>query len=208
MATILRRLSYQYQWLFDSIVGISSLSVGGEARFRQLPLKGIIIRPDMKVLDLCCGSGQATEFLVNYSEHVVGLDADPLPLKRAQQRVPKAQYVQAWAENMPFPDNEFDVVHTSATLHEMEPEQLIQILQEVRRVLKPNGCFTQVDFHLPRNWLLRLNLYLFLWLFENDTAWYLVRLNLAQLLTRMGFEVTQFKLHAGGSLQVIHANKA
>ncbi|MEL6382733.1 MAG: class I SAM-dependent methyltransferase [Cyanobacteria bacterium J06626_18] len=168
MATFLRNLSYRYQWLFDLIVGISSLSVGGEAQFRQLPLKGVVIRPETKVLDLCCGSGQATEFLVKYSKHVVGLDADPLPLKRAKQQIPEASYVQAWAEAMPFVDDEFDVIHTSATL---------------------------------------LNLYLFLWLFENETAWSLVQLDLPELLTAMGFEVTKFKVHAGGSLQVMHGRK-
>jgi len=64
-----------------------------------------------------------------------------LSLKRAQQNVPQAHYVEAFAENMPFPDNQFDLVHTSAALHEMEPSQLRQILKEVYRVLKPAGVF-------------------------------------------------------------------
>jgi len=75
-----------------------------------------------------------------HSQDVTGLDAH-LSLKRAQQNVPQAHYVEAFAENMPFPDNQFDLVHTSA-LHEMEPSQLRQILKEVYRVLKPAGVFT------------------------------------------------------------------
>ncbi len=81
MATVMRSLSYRYQWLFDLIVRLTSLSVGGEARFRQLPLEGLVIHTDMKVLDLCCGSGQGTQFLVKRSRHVIGLDADSLTLK-------------------------------------------------------------------------------------------------------------------------------
>ncbi|KEI66738.1 D-xylulose 5-phosphate/D-fructose 6-phosphate phosphoketolase [Planktothrix agardhii NIVA-CYA 126/8] len=46
---------------------------------------------------------------------------------------------EAFAENMPFADNSFDLVHTSAALHEMNPEQLQQILNEVYRVLKREG---------------------------------------------------------------------
>lgn len=207
MATLLRSLSYRYQWLFDLIVGTSSLAVGGEPRFRQLPLVELTIDPEMKVLDLCCGSGQGTQYLVKQSSYVVGLDADPLPLKRAKQRVPEADYVQAWAERMPFPENEFDIVYTSATLHEMRPEQCLQIVQEVHRVLKPGGCFTQIDFHRPKNTILRFNLYLFLWLFENQTAWDFVRLNLPRVLTETGFEVRKFKLYAGGSLQLMQAVK-
>ncbi|MDX2217287.1 MAG: class I SAM-dependent methyltransferase [Oculatellaceae cyanobacterium bins.114] len=207
MATFLRSLSYRYQWLFDLIVGVSSFVVGGEPRFRQLPLEGLKIAPEMKVLDLCCGSGQGTQYLVERSHHVIGLDADLVPLQRAKQRVPRAQYVQAWAERMPFSDHEFDIVYTSATLHEMQPDQCLQILQEVHRVLKPGGCFTQVDFHRPKNPLLRLNLYLFLWLFENETAWSFVCLDLLDVLPKTGFEVRQFKLYAGGSLQLIQACK-
>ncbi|MBD2459946.1 class I SAM-dependent methyltransferase [Oscillatoria sp. FACHB-1407] len=207
MATVLRSLSYRYQWLFDLIVGMSSLAVGGEPRFRQLPLEGLEIYPEMKVLDLCCGSGQGTQYLVERSHHVIGLDADAVPLKRAKQRVPQAEYVQAWAEEMPFADNEFDIVYTSATLHEMQPEQCLQIVQEVHRVLKPGGCFTQIDFHRPKNWVFRLNLYGFLWLFEHQTAWDFVQLNLPNVLTEKGFVVKRFKRYAGGSLQLIQADK-
>jgi hypothetical protein len=43
LATILRPLSYQYQWLYDGISRLASLAVGGEARFRQLALEGLKI---------------------------------------------------------------------------------------------------------------------------------------------------------------------
>ncbi|HEY9813751.1 MAG TPA: class I SAM-dependent methyltransferase, partial [Candidatus Sericytochromatia bacterium] len=146
MATILRDWSYRYQWLYDAIAQISSVAVGGEARFRQLALQGLTIDSTTKILDLCCGSGQATKFLVQYSDNVTGLDASPLSLKRAQNNVPQAKYVEAFAEEMPFPDNQFDLVHTSVAMHEMQPEQLQNILKEVYRVLKPGGVFAVVDF--------------------------------------------------------------
>lgn len=135
MATVLRDWSYQYQWLYDGVSRLAALSVGGEGRFRRLPLQGLTIQPETKVLDLCCGSGQATQLLVQYSEDVTGLDASPLSLRRAQRNVPQAKYVEAWAEEMPFPENQFDLVHTSVAMHEMKPDQLRQILQEVYRVL-------------------------------------------------------------------------
>jgi len=70
---------------------------------------------------------------------------------------------------MPFPDNQFDLVHTSAALHEMEPSQL-QILKEVYRVLKPAGVFTLVDFHAPSNWVFWPGLSLFFVLFETRNS--------------------------------------
>ncbi len=207
MATILRDWSYRYQWLYDTIARLSALSVGGEARFRQLALQGLTINSHTQILDLCCGSGQATQFLVKSSQNVTGLDASPLSLKRAQQNVPQAKYVEAFAEKMPFADNIFDVVHTSTALHEMEAEQLRLIIKEVHRVLQPGGMFTLVDFHHPTNPLFIPALSVFLWLFETHTAWQLLKTDLPALLAKSGLKVDERKLYAGGSLQVIQARK-
>ena len=207
MGTILRTWSYQYQWLYDGISAIAALSVGGEARFRKLSLQDLIIRGDTKVLDLCCGSGQATSVLVQRSQDVTGLDASPLSLERAKKNVPQAQYVEALAEEMPFPDNLFDLVHTSVAMHEMRPKQLRQIIEEVYRVLKPGGIFTMVDFHRPTNPLFWPGVAIFLLLFETETAWQLLDTDLVGLLKEIGFEAKEPKLYAGGSLQVIQARK-
>lgn len=208
MATILRDWSYRYQWLYDGFSRLAALSVGGERRFRQLALAGVSIAPETNVLDLCCGSGQATQFLVARSRHVTGLDASPLSLQRARKNLPQATYVEAFAEAMPFPDGQFDVVHTSAALHEMESSQLQQILREVHRVLRSGGTFTLVDFHRPTNPLFVPGLSLFLLLFETETAWALIQTDLVALLEAIGFQVMQQTLYAGGSLQVIQAKKA
>lgn len=207
MATFLRPLSYRYQWLYDLISRTAALSVGGEKRFRHLALKGLTIHSEMKILDLCCGSGQTTQFLVNYSKQVTGLDASPRSLQRARKNVPEAHYVEAWAEDMPFEDNWFDLVHTSAAMHEMTPQQLQEILQEAHRVLKPGGYFTLIDFHQPTNFALWPGLALFLWLFETETAWQLLQTDLSALLTKIGFQLVEPSLYAGGSLQVIQAQK-
>jgi ubiquinone/menaquinone biosynthesis C-methylase UbiE len=207
MATIFRDWSYRYQWFYDSISRLAALSVGGEGRFRQLALQGLTIHSDSQVLDLCCGSGQTTEFLVKLSQNVTGLDASPKSLQRARQNVPLASYVEAFAEQMPFADNLFDVVHTSVALHEMQPQQLRKIINEVYRVLKPGGVFTLVDFHAPTNPIFWPGVSVFLLLFETETAWELLKTDLAELLAEIGFEVGEPILYAGGSLQVIQAKK-
>ncbi len=207
MATFLRPLSYRYQWLYNSISRLAALGVGGEQRFRRLALEGLAIAPNAQILDLCCGSGQATQILVEHSPHVTGLDASPLSLHRAQQNVPQATYVEAFAEAMPFGDHQFDLIHTSAALHEMNAAQLQQILSEVQRVLKPGGIFALVDFHRPTNPLFVPGIALFLWLFETDTAWALLRMDLAGAIAQTGLHVIRHRFLAGGSLQVIHAQK-
>lgn len=207
MATILRAWSYRYQRLYDTVSGLAALSVGGEGKFRELTLQGLTINPETKILDLCCGSAQATQVLVKYSHDVTGLDASPLSLNRARKNVPQAKYVEAFAEQMPFPDNQFDLVHTSVALHEMTSKQLEQIINEVYRVLKPGGVFTLIDFHTPTNWLFWPGVSLFLWLFETETAWQLLKTDLVGLLEKIGFKLQNRTFHAGGSLQVIQVQK-
>ena len=102
MATILRDLSYRHQWLYGGISDIASLSLGGRKSFRQFAFRNLAISSNTQVLDLCCGCGQTTEFLVKSSNHVIGLDASPLSLNRAKSNVPQAIYVEAFAENIPF----------------------------------------------------------------------------------------------------------
>ena len=173
MATIFRTWSYQYQWLYDGISRLAALSVGGEKRFRHLALQGLQINSDTEVLDLCCGGGQTTQFLVQFSRRVTGLDASPIALQRAAGNVPQAKYVEGLAEKMPLADNRFDLV----------------------------------DFHKPTNWLFWPPLGLFMWLFETDTAWQLLETDLVEQLESVGFKVCHHNLYAGGSLQVIQANK-
>jgi len=207
MATILRTWSYQYQWLYDGISRLAALAVGGEGRFRRLPLTGLTINSETKILDLCCGSGQATQVLLQYSPQVTGLDASPLSLARARQNVPQANYIEGWAEKMPFGNQEFDLVHSSAAMHEMMPGQRQEIFREVYRVLKPGGIFTMVDFHRPTNPLFWPGLSVFLLLFETETAWEMLGTDLGGRLREIGFEVSQVGLYAGGSLQVIQGRK-
>ena len=207
MATILRTWSYQYQWLYDGISRVAALGIGGEQRFRHLALQGLDLNKDTKVLDLCCGAGQTTRFLLQYSEDVTGLDASPVALKRAAQNVPGAKYIEGLAQKMPLESNQFDLVHTSVALHEMTASELEQILQEVYRVLKPGGVFTAIDFHKPTNWLFWPPLALFMWLFETETAWQLLETDLIAKLAVVKLQVYQQNLYAGGSLQVVQARK-
>ncbi|AFY72674.1 methylase involved in ubiquinone/menaquinone biosynthesis [Synechococcus sp. PCC 7502] len=207
MATILREWSYRYQWLYDTVSKLAAISVGGDYRFRRLFLRDLDIQPDTKVLDLCCGSGQATEILVQYSQDVTGLDASPLSLKRAKKNVPQAQYIQAFAEEMPFSDCLFDLVLTNTAMHEMQPDQLKQIFKEVYRVLKPNGTFAIVDFHKSNHWFFKAGVTIFFQLFETETAWQFIDTDVSKLLTETGFTNISDRLYAGNSLQVIQGLK-
>ncbi|VEP14761.1 putative enzyme [Hyella patelloides LEGE 07179] len=207
MATFLRTLSYRYQSLYDGISWLAALSVGGEARFRQLALQNLEITIDTKVLDLCCGCGQTTKFLVQKSNLVTGLDISPVSLQRAAKNVPEAKYVEGLAQDMPLASSSIDIVHTSSALHEMTTTELEQIFSEVYRILESGGIFTLIDFHAPTNSLFWFPLAIFMWLFETETAWQLLKTDLIEKLEDSGFQLLNRSFHAGGSLQVIQVIK-
>ena len=207
MATILRDWSYRYQWFYDTVSALAALSVGGEQRMRKLFLKDLEINPDAKVLDLCCGAGQATQELVKHFQNVTGLDASPIAIQRAKRNVPQANYVEAFAEKMPFSDRSFDLVITNTAMHEMDSAQLQQIIEETYRILTPDGQLIIIDFHRPTNPLFWLPVATFLWLFETETAWELIKTDLHQLLIKSGFAIASCQLYAGGSLQVLRSGK-
>jgi hypothetical protein len=83
------------------------VTVDPEARFGQRRLENFTLSAETKVLDFC-SSRQTTQFLVQYSQDVTGLDASPLFLQLARKNVLSANYVEAFAESMPFPDCLFD----------------------------------------------------------------------------------------------------
>ena len=210
MSTILRDWSYRYQWLYDTVSFLAALTVGGTQRLHQLGLQHIDIKTSAhwQVLDLCCGAGAITEILVRHFSSVTGLDASPVAIKRAQINVPQAKYVIGFAEQMPLDDQSFDLVITNTAMHEMTSEQLAQIFAEVYRVLKPSGKFVIVDFHPPQNLLYWPPVSLFLYLFETETAWQLLKTDLPQQLASLGFTNVQKQLYAGGSLQVLQVEKS
>ncbi|MFN4279931.1 class I SAM-dependent methyltransferase [Thermosynechococcus sp.] len=207
MATILRTWSYQYPWLYDTISALAALPLGGRDRLHRLAWQALDLPRSAVVLDLCCAHGVVTKALTQRFDQVIGLDASPKAIARAQQRVPQATYVQAFAEQMPFADATFDLVHTSMALHEMTPQQRHALLAEVWRVLKPGGWFALIDFHRPQVPLFWPGMALFFWLFETETAWELLQTDLAAHLRLQGFTVERQSNYLGHSLQVIHGRK-
>lgn len=103
--------------------------------------------PGMRVLDLATGVGaMAGQLLARYPGiALVGVDLRRPQLASAQANHPGADYVQADATHLPFPDAMFDRVHCSWLLEHVPSP--VKVLCEVRRVLKPSGVcqFIEVD---------------------------------------------------------------
>jgi SAM-dependent methyltransferase len=97
------------------------------------------VKPNMKVLDLCCGQGNVSEALIRRECKVTGIDFSPAMLAFARVRAPGAIFIEGDAQKLPFGDSQFDVVVSNLGVCHV-PDQP-RALSEVRRVLRPNGRF-------------------------------------------------------------------
>ena len=86
---------------------------------------------DRRVLDVGCGAANMTHHLRHYGQ-VVGVDNNPRPLAIARERGLEAY--QGAADDLPFGDEEFDLVALLDTVEHVPGEA--QVFEECRRVLR------------------------------------------------------------------------
>ena len=135
--------------------------VEGDARLRQSYLD--IVKEKMPVpqdiLDIGCSVGMST-FSLNKTypnAKITGLDLSPHFLAIANYNTrtkhpelaenQQVQWMHATAEQTGLPDHSFDFVSCFLLFHELPQDATRQILQEIRRVLRPNGHFALMDMN-------------------------------------------------------------
>ena len=111
---------------------------GNKARIRRL-LSTLIAAKNVRVLDVCCGAGLYLSILKDFveEENLFGIDISSEMLKISASYCRNVQLSSAYA--IPFPDCTFDLVTCSSALHHLD--SIPRALQEIWRVLKPNGVF-------------------------------------------------------------------
>ena len=125
-------------------------------RMRDEAIEMLDISPDDRVLDIGCGTGFATEALIQKTEHVYGLDQSPHQLDRAFEKFGRFGTVEfnlGDAERLPFADDSFDVVWSSGSI-EYWPNP-VAALRECRRVGKPGSKVLVVGPDAPKQTVLR-----------------------------------------------------
>ncbi len=99
-----------------------------------------------RLLDLACGTGEASWPLWKRVASVTFMDRSPAMLRLARNKHPKGIFVRGDAERMPFLDAEFDViVSRGALLSQIDPDLVPKALAHVWRTLRPQG-FVLFDF--------------------------------------------------------------
>jgi demethylmenaquinone methyltransferase / 2-methoxy-6-polyprenyl-1,4-benzoquinol methylase len=103
-------------------------------------------------VDLAGGTGDVARLLVDGRRRVLVCDPS-LPMMAAGRRRGAAgiTWLAGEAENLPFADASVDLLTIAFGLRNVTC--LERALAEIRRVLKPGGCFVCLEFSRPAPWL-------------------------------------------------------
>ena len=118
--------------------------------FNELPKD----RRYARVLDLGCGHGAGllTWLEAHPDSECHGVDLSAPCLKYAYARAAEAGrqvfLSQQDIEHLDYPDDQFDLVFFVFLLHEIPPDNMAPIFNEVRRILKPGGIMAGMEIAL------------------------------------------------------------
>ncbi len=102
-------------------------------------------------LDVGAGTGVLAERLCDLGLGVVALDPFPQMLGQLQQRRPDIETVVAHGDDIPYPDDTFDLTYSVAVMHHIaEPSRVRRTLSEMVRVTRQGGRIVVWD-HNPLN---------------------------------------------------------
>jgi demethylmenaquinone methyltransferase/2-methoxy-6-polyprenyl-1,4-benzoquinol methylase len=113
----------------------------------------ILKRQDVRVLDLCCGTGDMTFALFRKAEEsakILGVDFSHAMLQRANEKSAEKspRWVEADALQLPFPDQQFDLITAAFGFRNLADYDAG--LREMLRMLRLGGECGILDFGEPR----------------------------------------------------------
>ncbi len=197
--------------IYDPLVRFISSFFGGEAGLRRLTIDKMDLKPGQKVLDVCCGTGTLCAMIaeaIGSNGEVVGVDLSENMLKKAEKRrEDNIRFCYANAEEIPYADGYFDRASVTFGLHEMPHPVRMNVLSEMRRVLKPGGRITVLDYAHPKRTLVVLLLKIWM-LVEGETARDFIRRDLSSMIEDAGFDVIEQNVYWMNTIRIVSGENA
>jgi ubiquinone/menaquinone biosynthesis C-methylase UbiE len=103
----------------------------------EIMLEYVDIRPGDILLDIGGNTGKITEAYARNCKEVVVLEPKHRIVEYGRSRRPHNKFIEGEVENIPLPSEHFDKIVASASFHHFPNQD--KGLEEMKRVLKPNG---------------------------------------------------------------------
>lgn len=93
-------------------------------------------------IDLGCGIGQDTKWLLDKGFDVISCDFSKRALDKLKESIPNSKTMQIdIKEKLPFKDNSIGLINANLSIHYFDMKNTIEIFNEINRILEPNGIF-------------------------------------------------------------------
>lgn len=93
-----------------------------------------------EILDLGCGIGADTLYLIERGYNVLSCDFSTEALKSIQDNIPNSKTLYLdMMKKFPIEDNTYSLIIADLSLHYFDNETTIHIMREIKRILKSNG---------------------------------------------------------------------
>lgn len=157
------------------------------------------------VLDVATGTGSLAIELGKKARSVVGIDLSEkmLAVAKRKTKTDNITFQQMDASKMAFDDDTFDVVTISLGLHDMPLEVRTKVLEESKRVMKPDGELYILEHGLPKNKFLSSISATLIDTFESRYFLPFVKSDFQAYLQSFGFEIRKRTPFLFGHLQFI-----
>jgi ubiquinone/menaquinone biosynthesis C-methylase UbiE len=114
-------------------------------------------KPKDRVLDLGCGTGRLYQLFEKFqgSEQILytGIDNSDGQIAVARNQYPLANFLVGDMTALPCEDNSFDIVYAIASFHHLADDRTrVVALEEIRRVLAPQGLLVMTNWNLSGEW--------------------------------------------------------
>ena len=141
--------------MFDRIAPVYDvmnrvMTMGLDLRWRRITAQAVV-RPEDRVLDACCGTGDLALAAQKAGGTVTGLDFSPRMLERARRKGPGVTWVEGDLLELPFEDASFEAATVGFGVRNVV--DLPRALAELRRVLVAGGRVGVLEITQPRGLL-------------------------------------------------------
>jgi demethylmenaquinone methyltransferase/2-methoxy-6-polyprenyl-1,4-benzoquinol methylase len=199
--------------------GMRAITLGRVRQLHATVAEAAATRPEMRILEIGCGTGAVTERLVALGARVTAVDQSPEMLERAQRRLADAppggvRWLERTASEIDaLPEASFDAVVASLCLSDMSAGERSFTLRQAARLLRAGGTLAVAEEVIPErigervlHALLRLPQGLIGWLLAGATSHPIP--DLSEEIRAAGFVVEREERWLLGSLAAITAVRA